>query len=162
MRTLMMLAAVVSLTACNRESDRDRDRDRDRSERSDRDRDRNKEDRPRDAEPAANSSRSSAGDPTLAAEIAREVQAVQSTLPNNAGGGVTVERMEANGSEIDVTIRMQARLDASRIDIVREAERNNMCQQQQTRDWFRRGARFNYHVIDQDGETHDFNFNTCP
>ena len=158
MRTLMMLAAIVSLTACNRDGrDRDRDRDRDRSERSDRDRDRAADNRSSDRD-----STSRSGDSTLEAEIAREVEAAQAGLPRDAGGGVTLERMEASGTEINFTLRTRMALDESRMDGARNAERASMCRQTQTQDWFRRGARFNYHIIDSEGETFDFSFNTCP
>lgn len=161
MRTLLVLATLAALTACGGGSDRDSrsDRDssrseRDRGDRADRDRDNrssdDREDRARDV------------DPRLEEELVAEARAARTNLPRSVGAGATLEDIEARDNELIFSFRTTFALDESRIGDMRRAERENMCRQAQTRDWFQRGANFEYRITDGDDEEHSFSYDSCP
>ena len=73
-----------------------------------------------------------------------------------------LEDIEASHDELTfffrTTVRRSTR--AASTDAHRRAD--NMCQQEQTRDWFSRGATFDYRITDSNDEEYRFSYDSCP
>jgi len=153
MRTLLILAALASLSACGFGSDPEprSDRSSSRADRADKGDRSSRDDRDRGEV-----------DPELEEELATEARAARRDLPRSVGNGATLEDIEARDNELTFSFRTTFPVDEDRVDAMRTAERTNMCEQPQTRDWFRRGAVLNYRITDSNDEERRFSYDSCP
>jgi hypothetical protein len=156
MRTLLVLAALATLTACGGgDSDSRRDRDQATSER-DRDRDsssRNDERSSRDED------RRREVDPDLEDELRADVRQYRETLPAREGP-LTITDVDLDGTEIIYTGRLDANFDRAAIAEFRRTMSRDLCTGEPGQ-MIRRGGSFTYNLRDEDGDEVDTTVSSC-
>lgn len=158
MRTLLVLAALATLTACggSGESDSRRDRDSARAERDGRDNDSASREDER-------SSRDDRGrreaDPDLEDELRAEVRQFRETLPTREGP-LTITDVDLDGTEIIYTGRVDADFDSSSIAEFRRVVSRDLCTGT-TGAVIRRGGAYTYDLRDRDGDDFETTVSSC-
>ena len=165
MRPLLILAAVVALSACggsNRDSDSDRDSSRaERNEDGNRSDDSRGEDSrdSRDRDSDRDSDRGRDADPDLADELRQEVRDFRETLPAREGV-LTITDVDLDGTEIIYTGRVDADFNGSAIAEFRRVVSRDLCTGE-TGAVIRRGGSYTYDLRDEDGDDFRTTVDTC-
>jgi hypothetical protein len=156
MRTLLILTALASLSACGfGSSDRDSrsernssraerdDGNREEADRSDKGRDSRDRDSRRDEDLTADERQ-------LAQELDEAVRELRRTLPSR-DGPITVTDVDLDGLEMIYTGRLDATFTQAQIDQFRREFRTGLCEARDTAAIVRRGAAITYNLTDQEG-----------
>ena len=161
MRSLLVLAALATLTACGGgDSDRGSrdDRESSRSER-----DGNREDdrggRDRDRDSAADEEPRREVDSELAEELRQEVRTSRETLPTTEGA-LTITDVDLDGTEIIYTGRVAGDINRSSLVDFRRTVSRSLCTGT-TAEVIRRGGAFTYSLRDQDDEDYEVTIDSC-
>jgi len=159
MRTLLVLAALATLTACGSGSERDSRSDRD-SSRSERDRDRAGDNESRDSDRDSRDDRDRRrADPDLEDELRAEVREFRNSLPAREGV-LTITDVDLNGTEIIYTGRIDADFNSSSIAEFRRVVSRDLCTGQ-TGEVIRRGGAYTYDLSDNDGDDFQTTVSSC-
>lgn len=163
MRTLLVLAALATLTACGGgDSDRD-SRDRE-SSRSDREEGNREKDRDRGRDEDRGSSRDEEArrdvDPDLEDELRQEVRAFRDSLPAREGV-LTITDVDLDGTEIIYTGRLDANFSSANIAQFRRTISRDLCAERDTGDVIRRGGAYTYNLRDEDGDEFEATVSSC-
>jgi hypothetical protein len=168
-RSLVALASVVALCACNSGGDRDRDRDDDRGSRSERDRD--DKERTADAEDAEDTKDTgggstggnmaqAGGDSQLEQEIAQAVEVLRPRLPIKSGP-TSITNVEARGMEMLFHVSVPNDIDQTSFERVEQAMTQQACANPQAKQLFERGGAYSYLFTDSGGEEFRTTIRSC-
>jgi hypothetical protein len=166
-RSLVALASVVALCACNSGGDRDRDRDRDDDRGSRSERDRGDKERTADAEDAEDTGGSTGGnmaegggDSQLEQEIAQAVEVLRPRLPIQSGP-TSITNVEARGMEMLFHVSVPNDIDQTSFERVEQAMTQQACANPQAKQLFERGGAYSYLFTDSGGEEFRTTIRSC-
>ena len=156
MRTLLILAALASLSACGFGSSDPEPRSERESSRADRE-DGNREEADRGGKGGQDRDRASrrdedmtADERQLAQELEEAVRELRRTLPSR-DGPITVTDVDLDGLEMIYTGRLDATFTQAQIDQFRREFRRGLCEAEETAAVVRRGAAITYNLTDEEG-----------